>query len=81
MFNYRKKICLLTDNVQFWPVGERPHSYSLISGVHQHEHIIKDNLWFLYFKSKRLEDKVYLKCKERCPATGSISSDENNKHF
>ncbi|KAL5233805.1 hypothetical protein ACI65C_001215 [Semiaphis heraclei] len=75
----------LPNNVQFWPVGERPQSHILIAGVHQHEHIIKDNLGFLYFKSKRTEEKVYLKCKEnitrRCQATGSISSDENNKQF
>ncbi|KAL5237716.1 hypothetical protein ACI65C_005126 [Semiaphis heraclei] len=75
----------LPNNIQFWPVGERPQSYILIAGVHKHEHIIKDNLGFLYFKSKRTEEKVYLKCKEnitrRCQATGSISSDENNKQF
>jgi len=46
------------DNVQFWPVGERPHSYTLIPGVHQHENVIKDNLGFLYFKRKRSEEKV-----------------------
>ncbi|KAL5239424.1 hypothetical protein ACI65C_006834 [Semiaphis heraclei] len=79
------EVGVIDDNVQFWPVGERPQSYILIAGFHQHEHIIKDNLGFLYFKSKRTEEKVYLKCKEnitrRCQATGSISSDENNKQF
>ncbi|XP_050066369.1 uncharacterized protein LOC126555494 [Aphis gossypii] len=72
------------DNVQFWPKGEQPQSYSLIPGVHQNQYIIRDNLGFLYFKSKKTEEKVYLKCEEitsKCPATGSISSNPNNKHF
>jgi len=53
-----EKICFFPDNVQLWPVGERPHFYTLIPGVHQHEKIIKDNLGFLYFKSKISEEKV-----------------------
>jgi len=57
IFNHRKNY-YFTNNVQFWPVGERPQSYSLVPGVHQHQQIIRDNLGFLYFKSKKTEEKV-----------------------
>ncbi|CAH1726129.1 unnamed protein product [Aphis gossypii] len=45
------------DNVQFCPVGEQPQSYSLVLGVHQHQHIIRDNLGFFTLKVKKQKKK------------------------
>jgi len=39
-----------------WVNGHN-HTYSLVLGVHQHQKIIRDNLGFLYFKSKKTEEK------------------------
>lgn len=38
--------------------NERPHSYVTIPSVHRTEHIIKDNLGYMYFKSKTTERKM-----------------------
>ncbi|XP_050066010.1 uncharacterized protein LOC126555088 [Aphis gossypii] len=65
------------DNIQFWPIGDRPNSYKLIPSVHRKEEVIQDNLGYVYFRSKLTEKKIYLKCSETsngCPATASIST-------
>jgi len=38
--------------------NERPHSYVTIPSVHRIEHIIKDNVGYMYFKSKTTERKM-----------------------
>jgi len=53
-----KKTCKLVFSQIMFNFGKRPKSYSLIPSVHQHENIIKDNMGFLYFKSKRTQEKM-----------------------
>lgn len=35
---------VVDDNIQFWPVGDRPNSYQFICSVHRNEEVIQDNL-------------------------------------